>query len=328
MVATAFELMNNQEVLIIGSGVNGLSCGIKFLEAGFGVKIIARDLPPKTTSNTAAAIWYPYKAYPEDKVSKWGEYTLKQYYRLTKIPQSGITTITLIELCKNYTSDPWWKEEVRQFRYLSKAEIPTNYEIGYEIEVPLIDTPIYMNYLLEQFRILGGSIELRTVFSLGELEGSQYNLVVNCAGLGAKEITSDDRLYPIRGQLVKIQAQNIKYSLIDQSNYSAPTYIVPRSKDCILGGTAQDNDWSLKANDRTAKEILSKCQKLEPSLKGAKVIQNLVGLRPGRKKVRLELEEFSPNLKVIHNYGHGGAGFTLSWGCAREVLELARAKIN
>jgi D-amino-acid oxidase len=42
-----------------------------------------------------------------------------------------------------------------------------------------------------------------------------------------------------------------------------------------------------------------------------------VGLRPVRPAVRLEREG-----RVIHCYGQGGAGVTLSWGCAEEVREL------
>jgi D-amino-acid oxidase len=49
----------------------------------------------------------------------------------------------------------------------------------------------------------------------------------------------------------------------------------------------------------------------------------VVGLRPGRSTVRLEeAEPLSSGARVVHNYGHGGAGVTLSWGCAREVVTL------
>jgi D-amino-acid oxidase len=54
------------------------------------------------------------------------------------------------------------------------------------------------------------------------------------------------------------------------------------------------------------------------------VLAERVGLRPFRKSgVRLERDQLRDGRAVIHNYGHGGGGFTLSWGCAREVLEAA-----
>jgi len=63
---------NKPPILVLGCGVSGLSCGIRLLECGFDVTIVARDLPPETTSNRAAAIWYPYKAFPEDNGWAWG----------------------------------------------------------------------------------------------------------------------------------------------------------------------------------------------------------------------------------------------------------------
>ena len=66
---------------------------------------------------------------------------------------------------------------------------------------------------------------------------------------------------------------------------------------------------------------MSKCQSLWPELDRSKVVGVSVGLRPSRKEVRLEVENITGR-KVVHNYGHGGAGVTLSWGCADEVVRL------
>ena len=52
-------------------------------------------------------------------------------------------------------------------------------------------------------------------------------------------------------------------------------------------------------------------------------IRTVVGLRPYRSNgFRLEHEQFGRR-DVIHNYGHGGCGVTLSWGCAQLAVELA-----
>ena len=54
------------------------------------------------------------------------------------------------------------------------------------------------------------------------------------------------------------------------------------------------------------------------------VVAERVGIRPFRRGgVCLRAERLSDGRRVIHNYGHGGAGFTLSWGCARRVAQLA-----
>ena len=51
-------------VIVVGAGVIGLSCAVRLLEAGHRVDVLARDLPRETTSAVAAAIWYPYRAWP------------------------------------------------------------------------------------------------------------------------------------------------------------------------------------------------------------------------------------------------------------------------
>src|SRR3989344_2465298 len=63
-------------VLILGAGVSGLSTGIILQKNGFQTKIWAKDVPPNTTSNTAAAFWYPFIVNPPEKAARWAEITL------------------------------------------------------------------------------------------------------------------------------------------------------------------------------------------------------------------------------------------------------------
>ncbi len=314
-----------QNTTILGSGVSGLTCGIRLLEAGFGVTIVARDLPLDTTSNRAAAIWYPYAAYPRDRVLAWGRVTLDEFYRLMDEQDSGVSAVTVCELFDQPTPDPWWRDVVRRFAHTSTADLPSGYQDGYTVELPLIETPIYLRYLMRRFADAGGTIEQRAVSTLDELFG-ENRLVVNCAGLGAREVAHDNEVYPIRGQTVRVRrTPAMRRWWLDEEGHNALLYIIPRSQDCILGGTGQEGDWSLDVNPDTAADILRKCQSLEPALKDAEIIEHRVGLRPGRKTVRVELEPVGNECAVIHNYGHGGAGFTLSWGCADEVAQLALA---
>ncbi len=93
----------------------------------------------------------------------------------------------------------------------------------------------------------------------------------------------------------------------------------------MLGGTAEPNDESLVPNEQTAAGILTRCIQLEPRLANAVVLEHQVGLRPGRPGIRLEVDRNVTHGRLIHNYGHGGAGVALSWGCADEVARLATA---
>ena len=103
-------------------------------------------------------------------------------------------------------------------------------------------------------------------------------------------------------------------------------YTIPRRDVTVLGGTAQRGDWDEDIRDEDTELILRKCESLWPELDRSKVVGVSVGLRPSRKEVRLEVENISGRL-VVHNYGHGGAGVTLSWGCADEVVRFFLSKM-
>jgi D-amino-acid oxidase len=167
---------------------------------------------------------------------------------------------------------------------------------------------------------LGGEIARREVGSLDE-PLAEVGVVVNCAGLGARQLVGDDQVYPVRGQIVRVEPLPVDRILLDEDEERGLTYIVPRSADCILGGTAELNNWSLEPDMATAQAIIERCARLVPEVREARVLGHMVGLRPGRDAVRLEAERKDGGL-VVHNYGHSGAGITLSWACAEEVAGL------
>lgn len=101
---------------------------------------------------------------------------------------------------------------------------------------------------------------------------------------------------------------------------AGPTYVVPRSRDIVVGGTDDEGEWSRTPDEETARTILRRATDLVPGLAGARVLRHKVGLRPVRPVVRLERDGH-----LVHCYGHGGAGVTLSWGCADEVAALVGA---
>lgn len=314
------------KALIIGAGVIGLTSGIRLLEGGFKVRIAAASLPPDTTSNVAPAYWYPYRVFPEVRVLKWAEVSYETYTALCRIPESGITAFELLKIFDEPAAEPFWKTVVKSFRRARPEELPEGYVDGFVVEVPRIETPVYINYLMERFKKSGGEIE-KLGRELDSLEGltTGDEILVNCTGLGSRKLCEDENMYPIRGQLVRITNPGLTRCTSDETGPLSLSYIVPRNGDCILGGTAEENNWSLDIDPETASEILRKCSILEPRIKDAEVLGHSVGLRPGRTEVRLENDVTPDGHPVIHNYGHGGGGFTLSWGCAEEVLEIARA---
>ena len=309
------------EVLVIGCGVSGLSCGIRLLEAGFAARIWARALPPQTTSNVAAAVWYPYKAYPEALVGRWAASAYADFVQLAKIAGTGVTIREGMEIFPHPVGDPWWRDALPGFRRAEVAELPPGYQDGYVFAAPVIEMPIYLPYLMQRFSDLGGQIQVREVRAIEEAF-AQHDVVVNCSGLGARELVGDTTLVPIRGQVVRVAQVGIERFVLDEHGPRGMAYIVPRSADCILGGTAEEGNENLDPDPAIASAIVERCVALEPRLRAAAILEHRVGLRPGRPAVRLEAERPAAGKLLVHNYGHGGAGVTLSWGCARAVLEL------
>lgn len=318
-------MTEKNKIIIIGCGVSGLTCGVKLLENDFKVEIIASKLPPHTTSNIAPAYWYPYRVYPEEKVLKWGEISFAEYTKLSKQNGTGISFMKLFKLFDKKVPKPYWTKLVRNFREAKQSELPKNYSYGFIVEIPQIETPVYLKYLYDRFIDSGGKItKLEEELTSLEQLYPENKIIINCTGLGSHKLCSDKNMFPIRGQLVRTSNPGIDYIYNDEEGPLSMTYIVPRSKDCILGGTAQENNWDLEVDYKTSDKIISNSKILAPKLKDAKILDHKVGLRPGRTEVRLEAAKVSNNCTVIHNYGHGGAGFTLSWGCAEDVLNLVK----
>lgn len=309
-----------KEAVVIGCGVIGLSAAIRLREAGVDARIVTADLPENTTSAVAAAIWYPYKAYPEPSVLRWGARTFEVFERLAANPATGVRLRGGVELRRGPLGEPWWAGAVPGVRRCGDEELPAGYQEGYAFFVPVIEMPVYLRYLMGRFTETGGEIQRRAVSRLEDL-AQEARVLVNCAGLGAREIVGDDSLRPIRGQILRVSNPGLESFFLDEDDPEGVTYIIPRSTDCILGGTAEEDAWDTEPDPAVSEGILRRCLALEPRLAGAEILEHKVGLRPGRPEVRLERED-SGTVPVVHNYGHGGSGVTLSWGCAEEVCLL------
>ena len=318
--------MARADVILVGCGVIGLTAAVRMREAGLDVRIVTAALPLETTSSVAAALWYPYKAYPEDRVLAWGSRTFEVFEELSHVPESGVRMREGVELWREPCPDPWWAGAVPGVRRCTKDELPPGYSDGHAFVAPVVEMPIYLGYLLDRFVGSGGHVEHHTVSSLEE--AGEGRVVVNCVGLGARELVGDTSMEPIRGQIVRVRNPGLERFMLDEENPEGVTYVVPRSEDCILGGTAEEGEWDTEPDPGIAAGILRRCATLEPRLEGAEILEHKAGLRPGRPEIRLEREDAAHGPPRIHNYGHGGSGVTLSWGCAEETLRLVRLTLS
>ena len=294
--------------IVVGAGVVGLTSAVCLREAGIAADVVAREEPQDTTSAVAAALWYPYRALPVERVTAWSAATYSALAALADVAGSGVRMRAGTELLPADAPDPWWRDAVPGLRRTRE---------GLRFVAPAVDMSIHLPWLVGRLRALGGAIERRSVAALDELEA---DVVVNCAGLGARELAGDASLTAVRGQVVRVTAPGVQEWLLDQSDPERLVYVVPRERDVVLGGTAQEGAEDRTADPATTAAIRARCAALVPGLLDAPVVGVAVGLRPVRPTVRLEAEG-----RVVHCYGHGGAGVTLAWGCAVEVAALLGA---
>jgi len=299
---------------VVGAGVVGLSCAVRLLEAGHRVDVVARDLPLETTSAVAAAIWYPYRALPQERVTAWSATCFTELSRLAEVPGTGVRLQEGSELLRLPAPDPWWRSAVPDLTRL--ATPPDGYADGWSFVAPVVEMPVYLRWLQARVEELGGTVSRLNLSALpvpGRASG--LDLVVSCAGIGARLLGADPTVVPVRGQVVRLAQVGLARWVLDGEG---PTYVVPREHDVVVGGTADEGEWSRTPDPQVAEQVLARATRLVPELTGARVLAHRVGLRPARPSVRLEREG-----DVVHCYGHGGAGVTLSWGCADEVVALA-----
>jgi len=309
-----------KSVAIIGAGVSGVTCGVVFAERGFRTAIFAERIGQRTTSGAAAALWFPYDAQPADKVIPWALATYKVLVDLTKDPGSGVSMIELRQYCR--TGEIQIPDWAAPFVISTEVEKSlTVFSSGFSINVPLMDTTIYLDYLAKRFQKAGGSINESVHFEELEDVDPKFDLVINCAGIGARELAHDADLEPHRGQVAIVpKIDKMKCAIVCDDD--PLMYAIPRSNDCVFGGTNEVSD-NLEADPVATKAIVSECAQVL-KMESPRVLRERVGLRPFRKSgVRLEAGKLSDGRTVIHNYGHGGSGFTLSWGCAENVFEIA-----
>ena len=296
--------------MVVGAGVVGLSCAVRLLEAGHRVDVVARDLPRETTSSVAAAIWYPYRALPQGLVTAWAGRSYEVFSALADDDATGERGIVMVpgtEVLAARSADPWWVDAVPA---LTRVAPPNGYADGWSFVAPVVEMPRYLAWLIRRVEGLGGTL---TRLNLAALPRGA-DIVVNCAGLGSRLLGADPTITPVAGQVVYVEQFGLERWWLDSAG---PTYVVPRSRDIVVGGTADEGEWSRTPSPDTAASILARASLLVPELAAARVIGHKVGLRPARPTVRLERVH-----DVVHCYGHGGAGVTLSWGCADEVVAL------
>ena len=305
---------------VVGAGVSGLTCGVVFAERGYHTTIYGRERGHLTTSAAAAAIWFPYDAEPAEQVIAWSLATLEVLRELAAESRTGVVMVELRVFSRTGTLEaPAWASAVGA-RQLGVVEVPrAHFSSGYAVDVPVADTSIYLDYLARRFTDASGKFAPAAPLERLADVPDDGALIINCSGIGARQLAGDRELEPHRGQIAVVAKLNLPYAIVCDD--PPLMYAIPRTNDCVLGGTNDISDNPEPTPDETSRIVAEALHVL--GIDQAPVLRDQVGIRPFRRTgVRLERERLPDGRTVIHNYGHGGSGFTLSWGCAEAVFAL------
>lgn len=308
-------------VLVIGAGVMGLTTGIVLAEAGWPVRVRTSEPPSATASSAAAAMWGPALLEPREHVVEWARRTHAELLDLADDPETGVhlTDGRITARFDLSVGLPREAELVPNLRRCTPNELPAPFLSGYHGTFPLVDMPRYLDYLVQRFRAAGGEL-LRSEVPMLADAAAESDRVVNCAGIGAR-MFGDPSVVPVWGQHVVVENPGVDEFLLELARETEFVSIMPHADRVVLGGIAAEHEWSTAPNHQLSERIMTRCAGVEPRLNGLRPLETRVGLRPARSRVRVEAEEYA-GARIVHNYGHGGSGISLSWGCSYAAAEL------
>lgn len=315
-------MLASVRVVVVGSGISGLSCATLLARAGHDVVVVSADPPERTVSWVAAAVWFPTAAGPADAVARWGAATYDELAAQAAAGVPGVVMRESLVLSRTpYDALPDWAAAVGEVRPARPDELPPGYGHGLRFVVPMVEMPVHLPHLRSALQGGAAYVE-RRLGSLDDVLDLRPDVVVNAAGLAAGPLVGDDSGFPVRGQVVRVANPGLDLSVRDEQHPGGRAYVHPRTADVILGGTLDVGRWDIDPDPAETTAILARCTDIEPRLAGARVLGSVVGLRPGRPEIRLERDLDLLPVPVVHDYGHGGSGVTVAWGCAAEVVRL------
>ena len=311
-------------IAIVGAGVIGLTAAHELALAGHQVRVRAEHDGAASVSGVAAAIWFPHDVPNNDRVLTSAGVTYRRLVELAAEPDTGVRMRSGRVLARHHDPDLSWTSALPTHRPLPSSRLPPGCT-GIECTLPMVVTDVYLAWLRRVVMDLGVTITTGRVSTIDELCAAEPDVdgVVVAAGIrSARLLGDDDEVYPIRGQVVRLANPGLTDWILDDENPAGLTYVVPRDHDVVCGGTGDIGCWDETVDPGVEAAIRQRAEALVPELIGQPVLSRAVGLRPGRRDVRLE-PVGGHSRPVFAAYGHGGAGFTLAWGDAAATVDWA-----
>ncbi|MGK5555379.1 FAD-dependent oxidoreductase [Actinomadura kijaniata] len=310
------------DTIVLGAGVSGLTTAICLAEAGADVRVLTAAPPRETASVVAGAIWGPCFLEPRAATLAWTERSLRDFRALAGRPGTGVRMAPVLTVgwLPPAGDLPPEVRLVPDLRACAPGELPAGFGAGFRSTMPLVDMPVYLDYLARRLTAAGGRIEHHAVRSLEEA-AALAPLVANCTGLAAARLAADPTLTPSLGQHVVLTNPGLDEAFLELSGEAESTSFFPHPDRVVCGSLHIPATGDTAPDPAVTERILARCRRVEPRLRDAEVVKVETALRPVRPSVRVGAEPLGA-ARCVHNYGHGGAGVSLSWGCAREAAAL------
>jgi len=248
----------DEPIGVLGGGVSGMTVARALLADGYRVRVYGQKWAGETTSDLAGALWLPTGIEP-------GE-TPEQQQRFERILQRSH------EVFASLDRDRYGVESIPVYEPSYASHCP-EYFVGGVIDEPVaieqlpiagparsgrgfrtdfVHTPRFLRTLLEDVRAGGGERVTTTLRNLDAVRALPERVLVNCLGLGAKDLFGDDRMYPGYGVLVHAQPVDLGYVIHDGYKY-----LFPREDALILGGCFVADRWDAEPDMAIGREIIA-----------------------------------------------------------------------
>lgn len=257
---------------VLGAGGVGLATARLLQRRGMQVTLYAKALPPETTSNKSGAQWWPVSVFDRDRLTtEFREVFLRaarlsyEHYQTMVGDEYGIRWVrnyllsdeSPLEGLLMGNQSPM-RDLYPELRDLRQDEHPFGYKYVRQFDTMMIEPPTYLNAMLRDVRIAGGRVVVRELKSKSDIADLSEPVIMNCTGLGARDLVGDAELIPIKGQLsVLLPQPEIDYTVL-QDHY----YMFPRRDGILLGGTFERNESDLAPNREAEKRVIAAHQRI------------------------------------------------------------------
>lgn len=341
-------------IVILGAGVTALTICQQLLGKQVEIKELIvisdyfpsdDDTPPSYASTRAGGHWRPIATNsPMDKNLR--KYELETYRYFDSLTGESLEDGCEIDYLKPFggtiaraasfdywdcspEEKLWFADKIAGFRELNTAELPHGVTYGVRYDSFVINCPEYIKWLEWKIEILAQEqgiklSKIRSKVESFEAIHQQYphHLLINCTSHSSRELAKDSKCFPVRGQVLLVDAPQVKRT-ITRITPAGLSYVIPRpGGQVVLGGSHWMNCWIENVDSELTEQIKHKTRLICPELgdlTGSQRSTASVGLRPGRQGgPRID----QPETWLINAYGLAGAGFQMSYGVAQEVLML------